>query len=182
MPKKITTKDIFKTDSGDDDSSDDETVRKLAERIKKDLIKQRAEEEEQEEHEKPKKPAKSGNKYKDPEVAEKMKAILQAGRLKGLAVRQAKKEEREKQLKPVEKPVERVVEKVIEKPVEKVVEKIVEKIVERPVEKVEKVEVVQKQPEQVQKEKTQPIAVPVVQPKPARIGFMMAGNTRKFFL
>jgi hypothetical protein len=177
MPKKITTKDIFKTDSGDDDSSDDETVRKLAERIKEDLIKQRAEEEEQEEHEKPKKPAKSGNKYKDPEVAEKMKAILQAGRLKGLAVRQAKKEERENKGKTVEK----VVEKVIEKPVEKVVEKIVEKIVERPVEKVEKIEVVQKQPEQVQKEKTQPIAVPVVQPKPARIGFMMAGNTRKFF-
>ena len=152
MPKKITTKDIFKTDSADDDSSDDETVRKLAERIKKDLIKQR-EEEEKEEEEKAKKPEKSGKKYKDPEVAEKMRQILQAGRLKGLAVRQGKKEEREKQLKPVE----RVVEKVIEKPVERVVEKPVEK--------------------------AQPVVpVPVVQAKPARIGFMMAGNTRKFFL
>jgi hypothetical protein len=172
MPKKITTKDIFKTDSADDDSSDDETVRKLAERIKKDLIKQRAEEEEQEEHEKPKKPAKSGktgNKYKDPEVAEKMRQILQAGRLKGLAVRQAKKEERENKGKTVEK----VVEKVIEKPVEKVVEKIVEKIVERPVERV-----VEKPVEKV----VEKPVVPVVQAKPARIGFMMAGNTRKFFL
>jgi hypothetical protein len=176
MPKKITTKDIFKTDSADDDSSDDETVRKLAERIKKDLIKQR-EEEEKEEEEKAKKPEKSGKKYKDPEVAEKMRQILQAGRLKGLAVRQGKKEEREKQLKPVERVVEKVIEKpverVVEKPVERVVEKIVEKIVEKPVERVVEKPV----------EKAQPVVpVPVVQAKPARIGFMMAGNTRKFFL
>jgi hypothetical protein len=173
MPKKITTKDIFKTDSGDD-SSDDETVRKLAERIKKDLIKQREEEEkEEEEKAKAKKPEKSGKKYKDPEVAEKMRQILQAGRLKGLAVRQGKKEEREKQLKPVEKVVEKPVEKVVEKVVEKPVERVVEKIVEKPVERVVEKPV----------EKAQPVVpVPVVQAKPARIGFMMAGNTRKFFL